>query len=162
MGRRGPKPKPRAQKKLEGSHRSDREAPNAAPSPVPGVPKPTAELGDAPWGDRAVQTWWDFAPLLKRRGLLAKDFAMDFEALCDAYGRWLHFRADIAKHGIKSITEKGNETYRPEYAAMNRAWDELRKMTARFGLNPADLGQVSSLDESGPTEEERFFGARSA
>lgn len=162
MGRRGPKPKPRAQKELEGTRRGDREAPNAAPSPPPGVPAPPEDLADTPWGTVASQTWFDLAPQLKKRGLLARDFAIDFFGLCDAWARWLYYRADIAEHGIKTVTEKGNETYRPEYAAMNNAWKEVRQMTARFGLNPADIGQVSSIDDGGATEEERFFGARSA
>lgn len=146
MGKRGPKPKPREQKRAEGTHRQDREAANAPKSPEARIPEPPDELGAPPWGDEAVRLWFDLAPLLKKRGLMAKDYALDFFALCDGWAKYLYYREEIAEKGVEVMSAKGTLMYRPAYAAMNRAWEEFTKMTSRFGLNPSELASVSSLD----------------
>ena len=133
MGRRGPAPKPKALKLLQGTHRADREATNA-PEPEPGIPEIPDGWGDVRWGGEAVAEFYRITPALKGLGLLTKVDRAAILAYCDAWGRWCHWRGK-ASEAQDDSTEK----------RMNRAFDDLRQMLQRFGLSPADRTRVTSL-----------------
>ncbi|TVS18954.1 MAG: phage terminase small subunit P27 family [Gammaproteobacteria bacterium] len=143
MGLRGPKPKPTALKKLEGTYRADREAPNA-PEVEPGLPDLPEGWEDAPWSDHATKEYWHIGPQLVRLGLLSEVDRAAFLSYCDYWGRWMYYRGQVAKHGDKQTTAGGFESQSADVQMMNKAQEGVKKCLAMFGLSPADRTRVSS------------------
>lgn len=133
MGKRGPKPKPTALKKIQGTYQPSREAPNA-PDPEPGIPEiPEGWAEESNWGEEAVREYYRITPTLKDLGLITKVDRAAILQYCDSWGRWCLWRK-MASMGVNGAE-----------ANMNRAFDDLRKSLTLFGLSPADRTRVTSL-----------------
>lgn len=144
MGKRGPAPKPKHLKLIEGTYRRDREAPNA-PDPVPVIPSRPSWLGEGvPWGREAVREWSRIVPHLESCRLLTQLDRANLAAYCDAVGRWWHYRREVERVGPVQVTDSGYRAQNPEVGMMNRALEDMAKFGAKFGLSPSDRTRVSA------------------
>lgn len=162
MGKRGPKKKPTAKKKLEGTHRKDR-APEHEPEPR----KDAAILAAPEWLGPGARGEWDrLAPELYRLGLLTvADFAL-FAAYCDAFSRWKEMTARIEEleQAGELVTEVGENGYRqqaPEASMQRRYFEMLMDLSARFGFDPASRADIDVEPRAGDDPAEALlFGPR--
>jgi P27 family predicted phage terminase small subunit len=129
MGRRGPPPKPRAMKLLEGTFRPDR-APKDIPKPPKGAKAPK-------WLGKDAKTEWNrIGPWLEAQGLLTKADEPAFAIYCDLYGTVQEFRKLCRKVGAAVSIQQG---YRN---VLGKATLQLKQYLALFGLSPADRERI--------------------
>jgi len=146
----GPPPKPTVLKALAGNPGkrplNDREASFPVPGRMLNAPDHlTAE---------AIEAWRTYGPMLLRVGLFTRADAAALEMLCQAYGRWKHAEREVeATGGEILLSEKGGMYYNPWRAVANRAWDQLYKMLAQFGMTPAERSRVAAMLQDGESEQ---------
>ena len=145
MGKRGPAPKPKALKLVQGTHRPDREAPNA---PDPEVSPPSCPT----WLHReAKREWRRIVPELVRLGLLAEVDRAALAAYCQSYATWWRMERDIEENGDVQINARsGLESARPQVAMRDKALDTMRRLLAEFGLTPSSRTRVSAAEKPKP------------
>lgn len=159
MGRRGPPPKPRAMKLLQGTFRKDR-APKDIPKPpkAPKGAKPPAWLGAV-----AQKEWRRIGPWLEGQGLLTTVDEPAFATYCDLYATIQEFRKLCRKVGPAVSIQQG---YRNVLA---KATTQMKQYLALFGLSPADRERIGVEPQQAPptpgtdgTEnpEEALFGRK--
>lgn len=144
MGKRGPPPKPSAQKKFEGTYRKDRAAHNEIVAP-PGAPLKPAGLDDV-----ASAHWDELVPVLLERGTLAVEDGAILEAHCRAYSTW---------RGYQEIAESEPMVETPWGPKVNPAAGEARQWEARLtqtgdrlGLNASARSRVGKQDKPKPVD----------
>lgn len=149
MGKRGPAPLPTNLKLLRGTHRADRATSNE-PMPEAKVPSRPSWLGEGvDWGSEAVREWDRVVGALAANGLLTDLDRTSLAAYCDAFGRWWHFRREVAEKGAVQVTESGYVAQRPEVALMNKALDDVKRFGALFGMSPSDRTRISVPEREG-------------
>lgn len=137
MGRRGPPPKPRKIKLLQGTFRQDR-APKEIPKPPVGA-KPPSWLGKT-----AKKEWNRIGPWLESQGLLTKVDEPAFAAYCDLYATVQEFRKLCTKVGAAISIQQG---YRNVLA---KATTQMKQYLALFGLSPADRERIGVEPQAPP------------
>jgi P27 family predicted phage terminase small subunit len=149
VGRRGPPPKPTAQKKLEGTYRKDRAAGGNELAPPPAVPVCPK------WLKGAAKIEWDrVVPQLAEAGVLTGLDGGQLERYCDAYGNWLAARADVTKRGVTLKTQFGPQNN----PSVKRAFDERKeadRLAQELGLSPSARSRVKVPEKApaaDPTE----------
>jgi len=133
MGARGPAKKPEGLRVLEGKTGKQKPKLNT-PRPRPLAPVPPDWL-DTP----AVELWNELAPKLEPLGLLTEVDLMNFTNLCIAGATVRKMREYIRDNG--EVMEIGPQGYRqqcPEVSIMNKNIELVAKLSAKFGLSPAD------------------------
>jgi P27 family predicted phage terminase small subunit len=140
---RGPKPKPTAQKLLEG---------NPGKRPVnadePQLPAAGADFDAAPPElknhPHAIAEWNRLAPLLRQAAAITAGDRSALLALCLEWDRYLSAMAEIAKLGLVIQTKTGYPMANPylpvatkALAACNRLWPEL-------GLTPSSRARIKT------------------
>lgn len=144
---KGRKPKPSSLKKLEGTYRADRANPSEPQPPVPDrAPYVPRHLNDD-----AKKEWRRIVKPLMDLGLYTE---LDYAALamyCQAYGTWVHAVHKTEERG-EVLKSKETENYyqNPWFHVANKAWDQMRKILAEFGLTPSSR---SRLNIAPPDEE---------
>jgi P27 family predicted phage terminase small subunit len=151
MGRRGPPPKPSAQKKLEGTYRKDRAVGGGELAPPPAVP-------DCPlWLKGAAKKEWDrVVPQLSELGVLTGLDGGQLERYCDAYGSWLEARADVKKRGA-TIKGPFGPANNPN---VKRAFDERKeadRLAQELGLSPSARSRVKVPEKEAVDPAEAFL-----
>lgn len=142
MGKRGPRPKPSGQKKLEGTFRADRAPKNEAqPKKVRNVNVKVPE--SIAMDDIASKYWRLYAPRLIRNGLFTELDSPALEGMCLAYSRALRADAEIRQNGLILKTEFGPRKNPAEPVSRN-AWSEVRRFLALFGMSPSDRTRVEA------------------
>ena len=142
MGKRGPPKKPTRLRVLQGNP-SKRPLPKHEPQP-----RATRRL-DPPshLSKSAKQAWRRIAPKLHRLGLLTE---LDTDALamyCDARARWLDAKDHVDELGPIVKTKKTEAPIQNPYVAIaNRAFEDLRKLAADFGMTPAARTGVEAFE----------------
>lgn len=136
MGRRGPPPKPSAQKRLEGTFRKDRAVKNEVQAP-PGAPAKPKDLPKI-----AAARWDELVPiLLDRRTLAVEDFGI-LEAYCRGYSIWVGYQKEAEKKPI--VKTPFGPKVNPA-AGEARKWEtRLTTMGDRLGLNASARSRVSA------------------
>jgi P27 family predicted phage terminase small subunit len=135
-GKRGPAPKPRWLKLLEGTFRADRDEGMPDPPAVAAVPKPPSWLrkdGRAEWRRVAGQ-------LVTLTVLTEVDVAA-LEGYCAAYDRAVRADRALSKGRLTMLSPQGLIP-RPEVAIARTAWAEARRFAQEFGLTPASRSRV--------------------
>jgi len=98
--------------------------------------------------------------MLHEQGLLVDSYREPFECLCDSYGRFvLACQKCDDEDGMVTETDKGNAVQSPWVAIRKQMWEQIYKAATCFGLTPADLSGVRSVEK--PTIEDgkkKFFG----
>lgn len=142
MGKRGPKPKPSALKKAQGTYRPDR-APKSEVKPTPGIP-------DCPkYLDAIARAEWNrIVPELAKLDLLTKVDGAVLEGFCANYSAAVKFQALADKKPIVK-TPFGPKT-NPAVTEARKAWALCRQFGAELGLSPSARTRV----EGKPKEKE--------
>lgn len=147
MGLRGPRPKPTATKKREGTYRSDRVASNE-PTPTVGIPPCPPGVK----GNKDAKRCWDaITPRLEELRLLTHVDVLALEGLCRSYAVAVAADREIKK-GVVVKTMYGLQQ-NPAISISRLAWTEVRKFACEFGLTPAARTRVSA-PEKPPAEDE--------
>lgn len=144
MGKRGPAPKPRHLKMVEGTKRDDREADNPPePTGLPDRPDFADEL--------AGEKWDELFPVLDRMGILTEADGEALARLCEWHAVYERACSTLASYGsdLTFTTENGYEAQRAEFGIMAKAWDKLGGLYTRFGLDPSSRSGVSVVDRDG-------------
>ena len=146
MGKRGPKPKPTAQKTLSNKkfHGQGREN-----EPQPDIEEP--DIPDHLTGE-AVKEWNYMAPILKEQGIIAKMDKALFAIYCQAYGDWVEISRMLKTEKLIHKTSSGNTTVNPLIWLRDKARGCVMKAAVQFGLSPYSRSDVSTKarDETNP------------
>jgi P27 family predicted phage terminase small subunit len=152
MGKRGPKPTPTAVLKLRQSWRGNQRGPDAKlDQKRPACPKRFIAKAKTEDGEVvrlvAKRTWDRLAPQLFDAGLLVDSYREPFECLCDSYARFVLAcsKCDETPDGMVTATDKGNLQQNPWITIRKQMWEQVQKGAASFGLTPADLASVRSV-----------------
>ena len=151
----GRPPKPTALKRLEGNP-GHRPLANDEPQPTKGVPSRPEWL--APEGKRE---WSRLAPELERMGLIAHVDRAMFAALCQTWALYVDMVHDIREHGTTFETDKGYQSPRPEVGILFKSVETMRRISALFGLTPADRGRIHLGVDEQEDEFTTFLKAKS-
>lgn len=129
MGQRGPKKKPAATKKAQGTYRADRDA---GPEVPPGLPTCPTFLSKA-----AKELWPALGKLLVSRAVLTTSDQLAFALLCQAWADWQKTIEALAKEGLTCEAKGGAIYQHPLVGMRNRAWLNVMKGCQEFGLTPS-------------------------
>ena len=142
----GRPPKPNATKRVTGSRHAHRDL----PEPPPGSPRCPAHLCKD-----AREHWAATVAVLAPNVLTVAD-ADALALYCTAYARWVEAERHLAEEGVVVKSPNNYPIQNPYLAVSNKAHEQIEKMGARFGLNPADrnrLHGVAPKDERDEFEE---------
>lgn len=135
MGKRGPKPKPTATKKLAGNPGKRRLN---AKEPTP---PPAARIDPPEWlSDEARAEFERLAPKLMTLGLFSDLDLVALANYCQAYGLFLQCNRDLVEQGTTTLIETQNGQYVASLPQFNQAMKLLQQMRAwgaEFGLTPS-------------------------
>lgn len=141
----GRKPKPTAQKIIEGNP-GRRPLNENEPKPQPGAGKCPSFLSR-----EARAEWNRIVPELERIGVLTMVDAGAIAACCQLYGRWIQLERDINNEG-NSIEEpcfdkEGNPTgtiikINPKVTAARQTLQQYRAYCTEFGLTPSSRSRI--------------------
>lgn len=139
----GPPPKPTRQKKLEGTHRKDREAPNVLDfDPTTDLPAPPEDLRS----DAARQCWQVCAKELHGKGMLAVvDLAL-LRAYCYQVSLMLEAEAELEMNGKTETRYTANGSHKvrsPWVAILSDSTEKVHKIGQQFGFSPASRTRIS-------------------
>lgn len=145
----GPKPKPSALKKLQGTYRADRVVPNEARFDIPiRMPSPPEDLSVD-----GAKLWRSVGKMLLNAGLYTAGDFIALELMCMAYGRMKEAERLMVDDGMVLRGKDGGYYQSPYLAIVNRAWDQVRSMLAEFGMTPAERTRVmSTVDNNRETD----------
>lgn len=150
MGRRGPPPKPRALKKLEGTFRKDRDGGNVL-EPPPGVPVCPKWLGKV-----AREEWERVVPQLVTLNVLTGLDGGALERYCVAHGNWVKAQRDVDKSGMVIKTPFGPQ----KNPSVKIAMDEraaARLLAGELGLSPSARSRVKVDKPQAPEDQSEKF-----
>lgn len=144
MAKRGTKPTPTAIKKARGDKRGIN--PNE-PMPEPSIPTCPPHLNDY-----AIEEWNRLAPsLCKLRVLTAWDRGA-LAAYCDSFGRWREYSEKRdASGGVVVQAPSGYPVKSPFASAAEKAYDQMLKAAAEFGLTPSSRSRVQTTPKKRAT-----------
>ncbi len=157
MGKRGPKPTPKATLKLRGSWLADR---------MDECPEPPVDRPDRPdWvADAARECWEYIVPYLEAMRVLSKADRNALARYCEYYALWLLARERVRVHGMTDpvYDKEGNPIGEQESAAfkaMLKLNDMLCRLEACFGLTPSARSRltVSPAETKKPDGGRRIF-----
>lgn len=132
MGKRGPKPKSAAAKKLDNpSKRPIVEA--GAFACLDRLPDPPARLGED-----AKKLWKAIGQRLVEQQMLGSTDLVALEVYCAAWQDYLDADQDIREQGYTAFTDKGYEYQRPAVNRRAIAMKHLKEWGSRFGFSPLD------------------------
>src|SRR5262245_49464875 len=132
MGRRGPLPKTRSAKILQGTWRRDRASSPGIEPPagavVPRMPK---------WLDADARVEWRLrAKDLAGRGLLVPLFVPAFAILCTEIALWKKINRELQEKGTTFLTKRGLPRIHPLVNAERKVWTNCLALLKDFGLTP--------------------------
>lgn len=137
----GPGKRPAAYRRRKEQAERVAELLAAAPAGV-GEPMAPPVLHD-PMFAPALAIWKELAPELARTHRLPKDSRLIFVQLCVYTAEWFTSLVDVAENGadqrVKTVAGGYMERKRPVYDRRERAFDNVMKLSERFGLTPHDL-----------------------
>lgn len=132
----GPAPKPRALTLMAGTHRPDRDAPNAPEFEVK-APRPPSWLHA-----EAKREWRRIVPLLLELGIIGEIHRAALVGYCEAYAQLWETSRILEREGMTFTTEKGYVGQHPAINIKNAALSHLRQYAAELGLTPARTHKV--------------------
>lgn len=155
MGRRGPPPKPSAQKKLAGTFRKDRAAKREM-APPPGTP-PRPD-----WLDAEGRKEWDrVVPQLEALGVLSEIDGAMLADYCAAHALAVKATRAYQKQGL-TVTINGQRLKNPNIKIAQEARAQARLLAGEFGLSPSSRSRVSTAaaEEALKNANERIKGIK--
>lgn len=158
MGKRGPKATPNAILKLRKSWRANRRGADI---------KLSHEKPQRPqWLQGEAKKLWDrLIPDLHKAGLATELYRESLVLLCTAWADFVEAEQQLAKiktkDGSRALlikTAAGTAVENPLLYIRKRAWDQIYKAAACFGLTPADLSGVRAVEKPAEKEEKlKYF-----
>jgi P27 family predicted phage terminase small subunit len=148
MGRRGPKPEPKALKLFKGTRF---KRPDSVEPPQSAIPTPPEWLG---LHGRAK--WVEVGPHLAAVGLFA---SIDGGALAQYCAAWDEFHdADqlVRENGMTYTSDKGNHLANPAVSIRQKARQAIRQWGGEFGLSPAARVSLPGTGGGAVDEMEEF------
>lgn len=137
---RGRKPKPTAMKKLAGNPGkrplNENEPQPPVPDRIPYVPRHL--------NDEGKREWRRIVNVLLEMGLYTVVDRAALAMYCQAWGRWVEAERKLDKER-EVLTSKatGNMYQNPWLHVANKAWEQMRKILAEFGLTPSSRARLS-------------------
>jgi P27 family predicted phage terminase small subunit len=129
MGKRGPKPEPKALKVFKGTRFKRPDSVELLPAILPAPPE---------WlGDHGRQVWLTVGPHLAAVGLLSEVDSGALAIYCDAWDEFHDAQRLIDAHGELIPTDKGGFQMNPACRLKNAARAAIRQYQGEFGLTPA-------------------------
>ena len=101
--------------------------------------------------------WRRIVPLLIDLGLYTD---LDYAALamyCQAYGRWVQAERTLAKQDLILTGAEGGTYQNPMLHVANKAWEQMRKILAEFGLTPSSRSRLQLRAGDEPSLAEVLF-----
>lgn len=151
MGLRGPPPKPRELRLLNG---------NAANRPLPDAIPVRRGAPPAPQGlsKRARAAWQRVGQDLERMGVLAHSDALALEQLVVAWDHWRTLERAVQREGwtqdVEDASGRMASKANPKVAMMEGAHTRLVRMLREFGLTPAARTRIRLDDQKAPPADE--------
>lgn len=151
---RGRKPKPTAQKKLDGNP-GKRPLNALEPTPAAGRPEPPA------WLDAAARLEWErITKLLAAAGTLSLADAPALELYVQNYARWVEAQHKLQKFGIVLIKEGKYPVRSPYCIIADSAFRQMMAFLAEFGLTPSSRSRISLPADHQPKDALAAFVAK--
>jgi len=135
----GPKPKPTVTKKLEGNP-GKRKLPDNEPQPSKTVKPPPAPRYLCKVGKKKFRY---LVKELHAMGLFAKIYGDLLAAYCVEFATWLEAEENIQEHGKLIKAQSGFPMQSPWLAIRNKAFANMLKIAAEFGMSPSSMSRVS-------------------
>ncbi len=134
----GRKPKPTAQKILEGNPGKRKLNTNE--------PKPAKKAPTCPkWLDEeAKREWRRLSKHLESIGVLTEVDMTAFAGYCQAYSRWKEAEEFVSKHGAIIKTPSGYWQQVPQVAIAHKYLTLMKTFCQEFGLTPSSRSRISS------------------
>jgi P27 family predicted phage terminase small subunit len=129
MGKRGPKPEPKALKVFKGTRFQRPDSVELLPASLPAPPAWLREHG------RAV--WLEVGPHIAAIGLVSSVDTGAFANYCDAWDDYFEAMKLIEVHGVLLPTDKGTMVMNPACRWKVSARQAIRQYQGEFGLTPA-------------------------
>ena len=134
---KGRKPKPIALKRLAG---------NPGKRPLGDEPQPPVP-DSVPYVPRHLNTeakreWRRIVKVLMDLGLYTEVDRAALAMYCQAWGRWVGAERELIKKGAVLTSDKGNLYQNPWLHVANKAWEQMRKVLAEFGLTPSSRSRL--------------------
>lgn len=138
---RGRKPKPTAQKKLEGNP-GQRKLNDHEPEYPPASEEPPAELvADA----AAIAEWLRLVPLLKKSHAITQADRSLLISLCQQWSRYLDANGKVQIAGMVIRAPSGYPMPNPYIAIANKSLGNCVKLWVELGLTPSARSRVTTL-----------------
>lgn len=138
MSGRGRKPKPTAQKKLEG---------NPGRRPI-NTNEPKFDQATRPVAPPRVlsmdgkREWRKMHALLRKAGLLTKVDESALAQYCQAYGTWCEAMRQVNRKGLVCFTPNGSLQVSPWFSIARASSEQCRKFMLEFGLTPSSRSRI--------------------
>jgi P27 family predicted phage terminase small subunit len=136
---RGRKPKPTAQKKLEGNP-GGRKLNEHEPELPPAVETPPLELLDDTAG---LAEWSRLVPLLRKAHAISEGDRASLLALCQQWSRYLEANKHAARTGMVVKSPSGYPMPNPYIGISNKALGNCVKLWVELGLTPSARSRVT-------------------
>lgn len=94
--------------------------------------------------------WRKLAPMLHAQQLLTDVDQVAFAQLCIAHDRWVEAEKKVQKYGeLITFGRRGGNLppsvqVSPYLAVANRAYEQLRRMLAEFGMTPSARSRIDT------------------
>jgi len=162
MAKRGPKPTPTPVLRLRQSWRAKKRG----PEPDLDHKRPARPI----WLKGEGRKCWErLCPILFKAGLVTELNRETLALLCSAWADYVEAEQQLDrtrnKDGTRALlikTSNGTVVENPLLHVRNRAWGQVYKGAACFGLTPADIAGVRAMEK--PTTDDvkrKFFGGAS-
>lgn len=151
---RGRKPKPSNLHVLQGTTRPDRKNRREPhPQVMEDVPEPPDFLDDV-----ARAEWFRVGRELLSAGLLARLDTTALAAYAVTYSQWSQSIMRIRKHGMLVKTPNGYPVQSPFVSMANKAFVQMLRMLAEFGMTPSSRSRIASgLPADNPNDLDMFL-----
>lgn len=123
---------------------AERVAELLAAAPAEGIDPaaPPALIDRGPLTAAAIAVWRDLAPKLASTHRLHPQHRPLFAIFCVYFAEWVIANEDVLRNGytqsVKTVAGGRMERTRPIVAIRDKAFDQVMKLSDRFGLTPSD------------------------
>jgi len=135
---RGRKKTPTELKKLNGTHRPDKENPLAPEPEVVEIPMP-ADLTD-----EARLHWPVFERQLRALNVLTAADESALVLMTETYAEWKIALDKVQEHGMLVKNANGTPQVSPFMSIQHKAHDRLLKLLCEYGMTPASRSKVNA------------------
>jgi P27 family predicted phage terminase small subunit len=146
MGLRGPAPKPRALKELEGNP-SKRPLNPREPKPAVKRPRCPAYLDNS-----AKREWRRLVPILERMRVLTEADEIALANLCQQYAMLQEAQIKLRKTGLLIKTRSGYIQQSPLVGIISVTVDQVIKLSREFGLTPSSRTRIQVEPAESPSQ----------